>query len=69
MQRKKFKKRSKYTCELYITNWYYSKKLGTVFAMYQRMRLNGTSWAGQFKCTDVEQKLSDEIKRKVARDT
>ena len=39
-------KQVKYTCELYITNWSYSNKLGIVFAMYQRMRSKGTSWDG-----------------------
>ena len=38
--------RSKYTCELYITNWSYSNKLWIVFATYQRMRTKGGSWAG-----------------------
>ena len=38
--------RSKYTCELYITNWSYSNKLGIVFTMYQIMRSKGESWAG-----------------------
>ena len=42
----KGKKRSKYTCEIYITNWSYSYKVGIVFAMYQIMRSKGTSWAG-----------------------
>ena len=37
---------SKYTCELYIMNWSYSKKLGIVFAMYQIVRLKGASWYG-----------------------
>ena len=44
VQRKK--NNSKYTWELYITNWSYSKKLGIVFAMYQIIRLKGTSWYG-----------------------
>ena len=35
----------KYTCEVYITNWSYSKKVGIVFAVYQRMRSKETSWA------------------------
>ena len=38
--------KSKYTCELYITNCSYSNKVGIVLAMYQRMRSKGTSWAG-----------------------
>ena len=38
--------RSKNTYELYTTNWSYSYKVGIVFAMYQSMRLKGTSWAG-----------------------
>ena len=38
--------RSKNTCELYITNWSYSYKVGIVFDMYQRMRSKGKSWAG-----------------------
>ena len=42
----KEKNRSKNTCELYITNWSYSFKVGTVFDMYQRMRPKGPSWAG-----------------------
>ena len=42
----KGKNRSKYTCELYITNWSYSYKVGIVFAMYQIMRPKGKSWAG-----------------------
>ena len=42
----KGKNRSKYTCVLYIMNCSYSKKLGIFFAMYQRMRLKGASWAG-----------------------
>ena len=37
---------SKYTCEIYITNWYFSNKVGIVFAIYQRMISKGTSWAG-----------------------
>ena len=37
--------RSKYTCEIYITNWSYSKKVGFFSAIYQRMRLKGTYWA------------------------
>ena len=41
----KVKNRPKYTCELYITNWSYSNKVGIVFAMYQRMILKGKSWA------------------------
>ena len=39
----KDKNRSKYTCELYITDWFYSNKVGIVFAMYQRMRSKETS--------------------------
>ena len=35
-----------YTCEIYITNWSYSKKVGIFFAMYQIMISRGTSWAG-----------------------
>ena len=46
MQCNKGKNRSKYTCELYITNWSYSNKLEIIFAMYHIMRLKGTSWAG-----------------------
>ena len=46
IQRTKVKNRSKYTCELYIKNWSYSNKVGIVFAMYQRMRSKGASWAG-----------------------
>ena len=38
--------RPKNKCELYITNWSYSYKVGIVFIMYQIMRSNGTSWAG-----------------------
>ena len=34
----KGKNRSKYTCDVYITNLSYSNKIGIVFAMYQRMR-------------------------------
>ena len=37
---------SKYTCELNIANWSYSKINWIVFAMYQRMRSKGASWAG-----------------------
>ena len=40
------KNKSKYTCEPYITNSSYSKKVGIVFAMYQRIRSKGTSWDG-----------------------
>ena len=36
----------KYTCELYITNWSYSNKVGIVFAVYQIMRSKGAYWAG-----------------------
>ena len=36
--------RSKYTCELYITIWEYSKKI--VFYMYQRIRSKGGYWDG-----------------------
>ena len=46
IQRTKGKNRSKYTCELYITNWSYSNKVGIVFAMYQIMISKGTYWAG-----------------------
>ena len=46
--RTKGKSRSKYTCEIYIMNWSYSNKVEIVFAMYQRMILKGTSWAGTF---------------------
>ena len=35
----------KFTCDVYITNWYYSNKSGIIFAMYQRMISKGTSWA------------------------
>ena len=42
----KGKNRSKYTCEIYITKWFYYYKVGIVFAMYQRMRPKGKSWAG-----------------------
>ena len=42
----KGKKRPKYTCEIFITNWFYSYKVGFVFAMYQRMRSKETYWAG-----------------------
>ena len=42
----KGEKMSKYTCELYITNWYYYYKAGIVFAMYQIMKPEGTSWDG-----------------------
>ena len=42
----KGKNRSKYACEIYITNFSYSKKVGIVFAMYHRMRSKGTSWYG-----------------------
>ena len=42
----KGKNRLKNTCELYITNSSYSYKVVIIFAMYQRMRLKGTSWAG-----------------------
>ena len=42
----KEKNRLKYTCEIYITNWYYSYKVGISFTMYQIMRLKGASWAG-----------------------
>ena len=42
----KGKNRSKYICELYITNWSYSNKVGIVFAMYQVMISKGGSWAG-----------------------
>ena len=38
--------RLKYTCELCITNWYYSKKEGIIFAMYHRMISKGTFWDG-----------------------
>ena len=40
----KAKNRSKCTCELYITNWYYYYKLGIVFALFQRMLSKGASW-------------------------
>ena len=40
------KKQVENTCEVYITNWYYSYKVGIVFAMYQRIRSEGTSWDG-----------------------
>ena len=40
------KSRSKFTCELYITNWSYSKKVGIDFAMYQRIIPKRTSWDG-----------------------
>ena len=40
----KDKNRSKYTCEIYITNWYYSNKVVIVFAMYQRIKSKETSW-------------------------
>ena len=33
------------TYDLYIKNWSYCYKAGIVFAMYQRMRSKGTSWA------------------------
>ena len=36
----------KYIYDLFTTNWYYSYKLGIVFAMYQRMRSKGASWYG-----------------------
>ena len=42
----KGKSRSKYTCDISITNWSYSNKLGIVFTIYQRMISKGTSWAG-----------------------
>ena len=42
----KREKRSKSTCELYITNCSHSYKVGIVFAMYQIMRSKGTYWAG-----------------------
>ena len=32
--------------ELFIANWSYSYDLKIVFATYQRMRANSTSWAG-----------------------
>ena len=38
--------RSKNTCELHITNWSYSYKLGIVFTMYERITSKDTSWAG-----------------------
>ena len=37
--------RSKNTCEIYITNWSYSNKVGIYFAMYQIMISKGASWA------------------------
>ena len=43
----KEKNMSKNTYELYITNLSYSYKIGIFFAMYQRMRLKGKSWARQ----------------------
>ena len=42
----KGKNQVKSTCELYITNWYYSYKVGIIFAMYQIMISKGTSWYG-----------------------
>ena len=39
----KGKNRPKNTCEIYITNWYYSYKVG--LAMYQSMRPKRTYWA------------------------
>ena len=39
-----YKKTRKKTYEFYITNWYYSYKVGTVFAMYQIMISKRTSW-------------------------
>ena len=42
----KRKNRSKNTYELYIKHWYYSYKVGIVFAMNQRIILKGTSWDG-----------------------
>ena len=39
----KGKKQVKNTFEIYITNCSYSYKVGICFAMYQIMRLNGTS--------------------------
>ena len=33
-------------CELYITNWSYSYKIGIIFSMYQRIRSKETSWVG-----------------------
>ena len=42
----KGKKRSKYTCDIYIRNWSYNYKVGIVFDMYKRMRPKGTTWAG-----------------------
>ena len=42
----KGKNRSKYTCELYITNQSYPNKVGIVFTMYQIMRSKGEFWAG-----------------------
>ena len=38
--------RSKNKLELFIVNWSYSYDLKRVFATYQRMRANRTSWAG-----------------------
>ena len=42
----KWKNRSKNTHEFYIKNWSYSYKVGIVFALYQKLRSKGTSWAG-----------------------
>ena len=41
----RYKRMSEYTCKLYIKNCSYSNKVGIVFAMYQKIRSKGKSWA------------------------
>ena len=60
-QTHKGKNKSKNTYELYITNCSYSYKAGIIFAMYQSMRLKGTSWVGSQLLRVVCECCRDEV--------
>ena len=57
----KQKNRSKNTYEIYITNWFYSYKVGIVFAMYQRMRTKEKYWAGPHHIITINSSVMQEI--------